>query len=121
MNSWGYFQRFRTVPPVCGIPEARGATYVLTLLVGRIHRFLFSLADVHVNQATAFDKAGQARQWRSRWTIALTVLAAVSAGIDIWAQYSGARTIVYIFKPLTIVFINKTHIYFEPKTTVTRV
>jgi uncharacterized membrane protein YhhN len=37
--------------------------------------------------------------------VALTGLAAISAAIDIGAQSFGLRTTVYIFKPLTMVFI----------------
>jgi uncharacterized membrane protein YhhN len=42
---------------------------------------------------------------RSRLIIVLTTLAAISAAVDIAAQYFGRRTIVYIFKPLTMVFV----------------
>lgn len=41
----------------------------------------------------------------SRLIIVLTTLAAISAGVDIAAQYFGPRTVVYIFKPLTMVFV----------------
>ena len=37
--------------------------------------------------------------------LVLSVLAAASGAIEIAAQYLGPRTIVYIFKPLTMVFI----------------
>jgi uncharacterized membrane protein YhhN len=60
---------------------------------------------VYVNQATTVDRAGLAVQKRTRLLVALTVLAGISALTDIWAQSSGLRTIVYIFKPLTMVFI----------------
>ena len=58
-----------------------------------------------MNQVTAFDKTGLALQKRTRLIVALTALAAISAAIEIGAQYFGPRTIVYIFKPLTMVFI----------------
>jgi len=58
-----------------------------------------------VKQVTAFDRAGLTLQKRTRLIGALTALAAISAAIDIGAQYFGPRTIVYIFKPLTMVFI----------------
>jgi uncharacterized membrane protein YhhN len=35
----------------------------------------------------------------------LTVLIAVSAGLNIWAEYSGRRRLVYLFKPLTTTLI----------------
>jgi uncharacterized membrane protein YhhN len=35
----------------------------------------------------------------------LTVLIAVSAGLHIWAEYSGRRRFVYLFKPLTTTLI----------------
>lgn len=44
-------------------------------------------------------------QHRSRLIIVLTALAAISAAVDIAAQYLGMATIVYIFKPLTMVFV----------------
>jgi len=61
--------------------------------------------SLNLNQVTAFDKAGLALQKRTRSIVALTALAAISAAIEIGAQYFGPRTIVYIFKPLTMVFI----------------
>jgi uncharacterized membrane protein YhhN len=42
---------------------------------------------------------------RVRLMSILTALAAVSGAIEIAAQYLGPRSIVYIFKPLTMVFI----------------
>lgn len=38
-------------------------------------------------------------------TIILTILAAISAGLTIWAEYQGPPIQIYIFKPLTMVFI----------------
>ena len=58
-----------------------------------------------MNQVTAIGKTGLALQQRTRLTIVLTALAAISAVVDIGAQSLGPRTIVYIFKPLTMVFI----------------
>jgi uncharacterized membrane protein YhhN len=58
-----------------------------------------------VTQELAFNKAGLALQRRTRLTVALTALTAFSAAIEIGAQYFGSRTIVYIFKPLTMVSI----------------
>lgn len=58
-----------------------------------------------MNQEPAIDKAGRALQKRTRLIVALTALAAISAVVEIRAQYFGPRTIVYIFKPLTMVFI----------------
>jgi len=60
-------------------------------------------------------------------------LAAISAAVEIEAQYFGPRTSVYIFEPLTITLIfliagiagvrgqncYRNLIYFDPKTTVT--
>lgn len=60
---------------------------------------------LNMNQVTAFEKAGLALQRRTRLIVALTALAAISAAIETGAQYFGPRTIVYIFKPLTMVFI----------------
>lgn len=56
-------------------------------------------------QITAIDKAGIALQERTRSIVALTALAAICAAVEIGGQYFGPRTIVYIFKPLTMVFI----------------
>lgn len=58
-----------------------------------------------MNQLRAFDKAGPGLQKHTRVILALTALAAISAAVDIAAQSSGPRTIVYIFKPLTMIFI----------------
>ncbi|MES0361656.1 MAG: lysoplasmalogenase [Anaerolineales bacterium] len=38
-------------------------------------------------------------------TIILTILAIISASIHIWAEYQGPVILIYIFKPLTMVFI----------------
>ena len=84
-------------------------------------------------QETALDNAGLALQKRSRLIAALMALAAISAAVEIEAQYFGPRTSVYIFKPLTMTLIiliagiagvrgqngYRNLIYFDPKTTVT--
>jgi uncharacterized membrane protein YhhN len=70
-------------------------------LLGRVRRQWI----LNVNQVTASDKAGLALQKRTRLIVALTALAAISAAVEIEAQYFGPRTIVYIFKPLTMIFI----------------
>ncbi len=38
-------------------------------------------------------------------TIILTILAVISAFIHMWAEYQGPPILIYIFKPLTMVFI----------------
>ena len=38
-------------------------------------------------------------------TIILTILAIISASIHIWGEYGGPDILIYIFKPLTMVFI----------------
>ena len=38
-------------------------------------------------------------------TIILTILAIISASIHIWGEYGGPDILIYIFKPLTLVFI----------------
>ena len=38
-------------------------------------------------------------------TVVLTILAIVSASIHIWGEYQGPAVLIYIFKPLTMVFI----------------
>lgn len=53
----------------------------------------------------ATDKSSSPLNERSRLIIILSALAAASAAIEIAAQYFGPRTFVYIFKPLTMVFI----------------
>ena len=58
-----------------------------------------------MNQETAFDDRSLAVKNRARLIVALTALAAISAAVEIGVQYFSPRTIVYIFKPLTMVFI----------------
>jgi uncharacterized membrane protein YhhN len=57
-----------------------------------------------VLQETAFANA-RPHQEHWRLIIVLTALAAASGTMEIAAQYFGLPTIVYIFKPLTMVFI----------------
>jgi uncharacterized membrane protein YhhN len=58
-----------------------------------------------VIQETAPDNARLALQKRSRLIVALTALAAISAAVEIEAQYFGPRTSVYIFKPMTMTLV----------------
>jgi uncharacterized membrane protein YhhN len=90
-SGWGIRSPFHKVSPVGGIGRSLDRVWREWIL--------------NVNQVTAFDKAGLPFQKRARLVIALTALAAISAAIEIGAQYLGPRTIVYIFKPLTMVFI----------------
>jgi uncharacterized membrane protein YhhN len=38
-------------------------------------------------------------------TIVLTILTIISAGIHLWGEYNGPAILIYLFKPLTMVFI----------------
>jgi uncharacterized membrane protein YhhN len=53
----------------------------------------------------AFDKPTPTLHERSRFVIVLSVLVAACAAIEIAAQYFGPRAVVYVFKPLTMLFI----------------
>ena len=58
---------------------------------------------IHEAEITRSEPTGV--QQSSRLIIVFTVLAAISAAVDIAAQYFGPPTVVYIFKPLTMVFV----------------
>lgn len=59
----------------------------------------------NVHLLTAAANARLSLQKPRRSIIGLTALAAISAAIEITAQYLGPRPIVYIFKPLTMLII----------------
>jgi uncharacterized membrane protein YhhN len=73
--------------------------------VGFAGRLIKFDASVHVViKENTFDNTSP-HQSNSRLVIVLIALAAASGAIEIAGQYFGSRTIVYIFKPLTMVFI----------------
>lgn len=61
--------------------------------------------DSQPESGPALEDAGNSRKKQTRLAAGLTILAVLSAIVEIRAQYFGPRTIVYIFKPLTMMVI----------------